>query len=86
MSYVNTNPIEKITNLAKKNYGFSREYNRLTIRPTDKLDTILSKLRKYFYKNLDAEEKATTGHSLKEDDYVCSYEKEASAVGAAKHF
>lgn len=80
MNYVNTNPVEKITNLAKKNYGFSREYNRLTIRPTDKLDAILSKLRKYFYKNLDAEEKATTGHSLKEDDYVCSYEKEAVRV------
>lgn len=80
MSYVKSDPVEKITNLAKKNYGFSREYNRLTIRPTDKLDSVLSKLRKYFYKNLDAEEKATTGHSLKEDDYVCSYEKEAVRV------
>ena len=77
MEYVKQNPAEKITNLAKKNYGFSREYNRLTIRPTDTLRVALRKLRKYFYKNLDAEEKYTTGHSLKEADYTCSYEKEA---------
>lgn len=75
MDYVNQT--KKITNLAKKNYGFSLEYNRLSIRPTDSLRVALRKLRKYFYKNLDAEEKQTTGHSLKEADYTCSYEKRA---------
>lgn len=77
MEYVKRNPTQKITSLAKKNYGFSREYTRLTIRPTDTLRVALRKLRKYFYKNLDAEEKHTTGHSLKEADYTCSYEEAA---------